>query len=77
MKSTGSLPDNCSVDSQWMSAERKYSSEGGNISIESITTVKQPFISNQELKSAAFDTFRKELRRCLPEKLIIYKKKAD
>jgi len=72
----GSLPENCSVDSKWITAERKYSTDGDSITIESVIRTKQSYVSNQELKSRDFETFRMQLRRCLSERLIMYRKKG-
>lgn len=70
----GALPEDCTVDSPWLSVTRKYKSTGKSISLERVQVTKQPYISNAELKSEAFANLRKQLRSCARDRMLIYKK---
>lgn len=70
----GTLPNDCSLDSKWISATRKFKASDNLISVERILVTKNPYVSNDELKSQAFSELRERLRECLSDRMLIYKK---
>lgn len=76
-KLVGSLPENCTVDSPWITATRRYQATHNTVTRESIQVTKNPYISNSELKSKAFQDLRTQLRQCDAPRILIYTRTED
>lgn len=58
------LPAPCAVDSEWMSMDRKVQVDGRDVVIVQNVSLKRPFITKAEFKSAAFKKLQDDTKKC-------------